>query len=211
MFYDDPQFVRGSDGRIYEVRDPNREGGIMFFFLFLFLGIVYAIYSAYLWLLQHYWIVTGLTLVGFITWTGWIYDDIQKKQTYDALGKKIWALVMVIAGFVVALNGFSLAIKEAQLNRAIRGEWRHPESGISLKIEGEQFIISSPRDQITIEAVYTTRYNSGGYLSLDVQGVQFKGAKTTANSTPFSISYTCRLDDDRLVLDGNGGVMIFQR
>jgi hypothetical protein len=211
MFYDDPQFVRGSDGRIYEVRDPNREGGIMFFFLFLFLGIVYAIYSAYLWLLQHYWVVSCLTLVGFITWTGWVYDDIQKNKTYDGVGKKIWAALMVLAGFVVAFNGFSAAIKGAQATNALQGEWFHPESGISMKIEDDQFTLNPPREQITIEAACKTEYEQSGYLQLQVNGQQFKGAKIAANSTPFAQTYRCRIVQDQLALDGNGGVLMFQR
>ncbi len=211
MFFNEPQFVRGSDGRIYEIHDNDREGGIMFFFLFIFLAIAYAIYSAYLWLVQHYWIVTGVSLVGFITWTGWVYDDFQHKKNYDALGKKIWALVMVLAGLIIATTGFSQAIKGAQLTRSIRGEWVQPDSGITMKITADHFTLTSPNDHVTIDASCSSTYDLAGFVLLKVNGTQYKGSKSTENSTPFAQNYECRIVQDQLSLWANGGALMFQR
>jgi hypothetical protein len=211
MFFDDPTFIRGRDGRIYEIRDPDREGGAAVFFLAIFMGIAYAMYSAYLWLLEHYWMVASISLVGFITWVGWVYDDYQKERRYDAIIKKIWAFAMVIAGFVIASNGFSAAVKGDRLLRAIQGEWQQAASGFTLNIARDKFILASPKDQVTIEAACQMQYDPGGFAIIEVQGKQFKGTKTEANSTPFTQTFYCRVVDRKLTLQGGGEVLEFDR
>ena len=88
-----PKFIRGSDGRIYEIPDS---GGGMGVFAIMMIAAMMAAYNAYLWLLYHYIFVGWITLFGFITWVGWVYHEYQQGEAKLAIGKKIGSFLLIL-------------------------------------------------------------------------------------------------------------------
>ncbi|MBK8920264.1 MAG: SH3 domain-containing protein [Saprospirales bacterium] len=101
-----PQFVRGSDGRIYEIQDSGDGAGV---FAIMIIAAMMAAYNAYLWLLSHYIFVGCITLFGFITWVGWVYHEHQQGESRNAIGKKISSFLLILVGFGLFINGWSRA------------------------------------------------------------------------------------------------------
>jgi hypothetical protein len=98
-----PEFVRGSDGRIYEIRDSGDGAGV---FAVMSIAAMMAAYNAYLWVLSHYVAVGWITLFGFITWVGWVYHEYQEGEGSQALGKKIGSFLLILLGFTLTTQGY---------------------------------------------------------------------------------------------------------
>lgn len=211
MFFNHREFVRGSDGRIYEIRDTDAEGGIFFFFIAVFIAIVSAVYTAYLWLLSHYIFVASISLVGFITWAGWVYHEYQQKEGAKEIGYKILSLLLVFAGFSMAVSGFTRSLNESNLRKKIQGEWSQTDANVGLTINETQFVFNIPDEKVIVEASYQSTFILPGVLEVHLTGKLYRGVKLPSKGEPYSQNYQCSFDRDNLRLWGGGKVYMFAR
>lgn len=211
MFFNNREFVRGSDGRIYEIRNPDAEGGIFFFFVAIFLAILSAIYAAYMWLLAHYFFVASMSLVGFITWTGWVYHEYQQKEGTKQILYKIISLAMIFAGFSLSISGYKQSQKEADFRKKLAGEWHQVDANIDLTINSIQFIFKAPEENIVIEAYYTSTFDQSGFLEARLNGKLYKGPRVPSKAESYNLVYQCSFIGDQLRLWNGTQQRIFKR
>jgi hypothetical protein len=209
MFFNDKEFVRGSDGRIYEISNPDAQGGIFIFFTAVFMAIVSAVYTAYLWLLAHYFFVASISLIGFITWTGWVYHEYQQKEGYKGFMYKFLSLLLVFAGFSLAISGCSKSISESRFLNKIQGNWVQTNENVLLSIDEKAFNISMPDEKVTIETAYQYTFDAPNTMSVHLDGKQYKGIKTPSKAESVKLFYQCVFKQDTLQLWTNQKVYKF--
>ena len=206
MFYPNREFVRGSDGRIYEIEDSNRGGGVFVGVMMVMMGAAYVLEQAYLWLISHYLLIGIFSLFGFITWVGWIYHEYQQKEATKSMIKKILGIVVIFAGLNVAANGYTVTNRGSKLLNDIKGDWTQVDADVNLTIDGKQFYLDVDGGKTEVKAEYKTRLVDSKFLELSVNGTtQTKGEN---NNQPYSFSqiYYCDVINDTLYMTiaGNG-------
>lgn len=202
MFFDSPTFVRGSDGRIYEMRnDPGSAvGGILFVVGIIIAVVVQGLMAVYNWFIVHYaW--TGLfTVLGFITWTGWVHFEHQQGETWKRLWKKFLFLMIIFAGFSMTGTGFTQARHQSRLLRELQGQWAKIDEPANIIINDGHFVLRHEEKKYTIETTYQPQYYSRDMIVLVLSGEYQQHKNQGVETAVYQNTVHCNLLNDTLRL-----------
>jgi hypothetical protein len=199
MFYQ-KEFVRGSDGRIYEIEDSNRSGGIMVGVFMVMIAIASAVEQAYLWVLSHYLIMGMISLFIFITWTGWVYHDYQQKEMTKKLGLKFLTTLIILSGFYVSATGFSKSRQESTLRKAIQGEWVQIKGSLAVEIDEKKFKLTDETSKDIVDGDITeTKFIAPASVVVYTTAKVYHNGKLNNPETIHQI-WTCSVQNDILYM-----------
>lgn len=199
MFYQ-REFVRGSDGRIYEIEDPNRGGGIMIGVVMGMMAIASALEQAYLWILSHYWLTGILTLFVFITWTGWVYNDYQLNEMTRKFVLKFLTALMILSGFYVSAKGFSHSRQESNALKTIQGNWVQTKGAFAVELDKNHLLITDEVSKDIVDGEITQhKFLAPSSVVLQTTAKVYRGGK---KDNPESINqvWTCTVENDILYM-----------
>jgi len=200
MPFSNREFVRGSDGRIYEINNDDSGSGLFIGFILVLIAIMAALQAAYLWLLSHYMMVGTIAIIGFVTWTGWVHHEYQQKEGSKSMLRKIISLLLILAAMSVASTGYSKVSQEKNLRNKIQGTWAKIDEAVELKIDANKFVFKIAENGYQIEADYTAAFKQPSMLILNLSGSLYKGIKIPSKAEPYSASFQCTFSSDTLRL-----------